>query len=143
MELFEDASVPVVTEFVVQSADDMHLGTAVIVGFLASGDDLLVAHRVTLGVSQIGAERAETAAIDANVRWVQVGIDVVVTDIAVDLLAFPVGQFAHCVQGNLGIVKKNPIIEAQTAPLLDLVADTLETVFNLYLVHGWISASAQ
>ena len=95
MEFFEDASVPVVTEFVVQPADDMHLGTAVIVGFLPSSDDLFVTHRVTLGVSQIGAKRAETAAIDANVRWVQVGVDVVVTHIAIDLLAFPVGQLAH------------------------------------------------
>ena len=81
-----------------QPADDMHLGTAVIVGFLSSGDDLFVAHRVTLGVSQIGAECAETAAIDADVCWVQVGVDVVVTHIAVDLLAFPVGQFTHRMQ---------------------------------------------
>ena len=127
----------------VQPADDVHLGTSVVVGFLSSGDDLFVAHRVTLGVSQIGAERAETAAIDADVRWVQVGVDIVVTHIAIDLLAFPVGQFTHCVQGNLGIVEENAVIEAQTASLLDLVADTLETVLDLCLVHGWISASAQ
>jgi hypothetical protein len=46
-------------------------------------------------------------------------------------------------QRNLGIVEENPVVEAQAAPLFDLVADALETVLDLCLVHGWISASAK
>ena len=43
-----------------------------------AGDDLLVAHHVTLGVAQVGAERAEHAAVHAHVGRIEVRVDVVV-----------------------------------------------------------------
>ena len=83
VEQADDAQVVVVFALVVQAADDVHFGAAVLDGFAAAGQDLLFGHQVTLGVTQIGAEGAEHAAIDAHVRGVEVRVDVVVGGVAV------------------------------------------------------------
>ena len=70
-----------------------------------AGEDLLVAHHVALGVAQVGAERTERAAIDADVRRVEVRVDVVVGDVAVLPLADEVGQLADFVQRHVGLVR--------------------------------------
>ncbi len=67
----------------VQSADDVHFRAAGVDGFLPAGQNLLVAHAVALGFPQIGPERTENTAVDANVRRIQVNVDVVVSEIAV------------------------------------------------------------
>ena len=79
----DDVQVPLELHLVVQAADDVHLGAAVVDRFAAAGQDLLVAHRVPLRVAQVGAERAERAAIHADVRRVQMRVDVVVGEVAV------------------------------------------------------------
>ena len=52
----DDVDVPIVVTLVMQAADDVHLGAAVLDRFGSAGEDLLVAHCVTFRVAQVGAE---------------------------------------------------------------------------------------
>ena len=112
----DDVHVPVVLHLVVQAADDVHLGAAVVDRFLPASQDLLVAHHVALGVAQVGAERAERAAIDADVGRVQVRVDVVVREVAVLPLADDVGELADFVERSGGVVEQQPVLEASRSP---------------------------
>ena len=119
----------------VQAPDNVHLGATVVISLLATSDDLIVAHDVTLGVPQIGAKGTKTAPIYTDILWVQMRVDVVVPNIAAYLLSLPVGQLPNRMQRNLRIIQKNPIIEIQASPLLDFVADVLQSVFDLQTAH--------
>ena len=88
-----------------------------------AGEDLLVAHRVALRVAQVGAERAERAAIDADVRRVEVRVDVVVGDVAVLPLADQVRQLAHFRQRHVGPLEHEAIVEREPLAGFDLFAD--------------------
>ncbi len=90
-----DVNVPIVIALMVQATHDVHFGTTVIDCLLAASKDLLVAHRVPLGAAEIGAERTEGTAIDADVRWIEVRVDVVVAGVAADSLADHVRQEAN------------------------------------------------
>ena len=83
--------------------------------FAPAGEDLLVAHQVALGAAQVGAERAEHAAVDADVRRVQMRVDVVVGAVAVLPLADQVGQLAHFGQRHVGPIEELPVVERQAA----------------------------
>ena len=120
--------VPVVLRLVVQAADDVHLGAAVVDRLLPAGEDLLVAHHVALGVAQVGAERAERAAVDADVRRVEVRVDVVVGGVAVLPLADEVGQLAELGQRHVGPLEHEAVVERQPLAGFDLVADGLQDV---------------
>ena len=96
--------------------------------FAAAGEDLLVAHHVALGVAQVGAKRAEGAAIDADVRRVQVRVDVVVGDVAVLPLADEVGQLADFVQRHIRAFEDEAVVEREPLAGFDLFADGFEEV---------------
>ncbi len=119
----DDVDVPVVLPLVVQAADDVHLGAAVLDRLGAAGEDLLVAHHVALRVAQVGAERAEHAAIDADVRGVEVRVDVVVGEVAVLALADEVGQLAEFGQRHVGPLEHEAVVERQPLAGFDLFAD--------------------
>ena len=119
----DQVQIPVVRHLMMQPADDVHFGGAAVDRFLPAGQDLLVAHQVALRVVQVGAKRAKHAAIDADVRGVQMRVDVVVGAIAVLALADQVGQLAHVVQRHVGPVQKQPVVERQPLAGLDLFAD--------------------
>ena len=81
-----------------QASDDVHFGTSIVVCFLATSDDLLVAHDVSFGIAQIGTKRTKATSINAHIGRIQMRVDVVVPDVAVDLLSLPIGQLANLVQ---------------------------------------------
>ena len=110
----------------VQAADDVHLGAAVLDRFGAAGEDLLVAHQVTLRVAQIGAKRAEHAAIDADVRRVEMRVDVVVGEVAVLALADEIGQLANFRQRHFGLLQHEAIFEREPLAGFDFVADRFQ-----------------
>src|SRR5882724_10971889 len=70
----DEIEIPVVFSLMMESADDMHLGTACGGGFGAAGEDLLVAHGVALGLAEVRAEGAEHAAINADVGRVEMRV---------------------------------------------------------------------
>ena len=122
----DDVDVPVVLHLVVQPADDVHLGRAAIDRFLPASQNLLVGHQIALGAAQVGAKRAEDAAIDADVRRIQMRVDVVIGGVAVLPLADQVGQLADFVQRHLGLVEQQAVVERQPLAGLDLAADRFE-----------------
>ena len=85
--------------------------------------DLLVAHRVTLWVAKVGAERAEHAAVDANVRRVEMRVDIVVREVAVLSLSDKIGEFAHLRQRHIGSLEHEAVFKRQPFAGFDLVAD--------------------
>ncbi|MFN7842711.1 MAG: hypothetical protein ACK5N9_13410, partial [Pirellula sp.] len=54
---------------------------------LPASQNLIVIHDVSFGIAKIRPERTETTSINANVGGVEVGVDVVITNISVDSLA--------------------------------------------------------
>ncbi len=105
--------IPIEFHLMVQPADDVHFGAAGIDRFLPASQNLLVAHQVAFGFAQIGAKRAENAAVHAHVRGIQVRVDVVVGEVAVLPLAHQVGQFADVVQMHLGRKQQQAVVHVQ------------------------------
>ncbi len=107
----DDSAIPLVGSLMMQSTDDMHFRATVIRRFLATCDDLLVRHRITLGVTQIATERTEPAAIDADVGRIQMRVDVEVADVAIHSLANLVCQLAKFLQRHVGLVHEQTIVQ--------------------------------
>src|SRR4030095_15400822 len=98
--------------------------------------NLLVGHHVALGRFQIGAERAEVAAVDADVGRVDVRVYVVIGEVAVLALADMVGELAEIEEIGL-IVKKSAVVKGEPLAGFDLVANLLEsTVSGARHIHG-------
>ena len=106
-----------------QAADDVHFGAAVGDGLGPAGEDLLVVHPVALRVAEVGAERAERAAIDADVGRVEVRVDVVVGRVSVFPLADEVGQLAHFRQRHVRPFEDEAVFEREALAGFDLLAD--------------------
>lgn len=119
-----------------QATDDVHLGAPIVERLLATSDDLLVAHDVSLGITQIRTKRTKAASIDTHIGRIQMRVDVVVPNIAIDLLSLPIGQFANLVQRDFRVVEENPFVETQTTSLLDLIANDSQAIFDLKTVHN-------
>ena len=128
MKRFDQAAVPIVTEFMVKAPYDMHLCASIFYRFLPTSQNLLVGHHIPFGIAKVGAKGAEPAAVDANVGRIEVGVDVVVSDVAIDPLAYHVRQLADFVQANLWGIEKNPLVEIQASPLFDFLTNRVESV---------------
>ena len=98
MQLGNDVAIPLIGLLVMQSTDDMHLRATTLDRFTAPREDLLIAHDIATVLTEIRPKRAERAAIDADIRWIEVRIDVVVATVAVLPLTDQVGQLAKFVQ---------------------------------------------
>ena len=122
----DDVEIPVVVPLVVQTADDVHLGRAGLDRFLAAGEDLFVAHHVAAGIAEVGTEGAERAPVDADVRGIEVGVDVVPAEVAILPLADEVGQFAQFVQIEPLVPEHLGFRRIEAFPGLDLLADRVE-----------------
>ena len=107
----QNMQIPIVILLVMQTADDVHLGAASLDRLLAASQDLLVAHHVALRLPQIGAEGAERAAIHADVRRIEVRVDVVVRDVAIDPLADQIGQRADLMQRHVRTKQEQPVVK--------------------------------
>ena len=69
----DDVQIPVIRQLVVQAADDVQFRRPASVGLGGPLHDLLVGHDVAFGALQVGPERAEGAAVDADVGRIEVG----------------------------------------------------------------------
>ena len=99
-------------------------------------EDLLVAHDVAFGALEVGTEGAEGAAIDADVRRVEVRVDVVIGVVAVPALADEVGQLAQGEQ--VGLLLKGQAVTTTLAILLALVVGALIIAFSdTTVLHEW------
>jgi hypothetical protein len=87
---------------------------------------LLLVHEVALRGAQIGPERAERAAIDADVRRVEVRIDVVVSGVAVLALADEIGQLADFGERRVVAVKREAVVERQPLASFNFLANGTE-----------------
>jgi hypothetical protein len=123
VERADDAAVPLVFGLMVEPADDVELSAAVVDRLLSPLADLLLVHEVALRRAEIGAERAERATVDADVRGVEVGVDIVVGGVAVLPLADEIGQFAHLGQRGVVAVERKAVFERQPLAGFDLFAD--------------------
>jgi len=77
-------------------------------------------------IAEIGAKRAEDAAVHADVRGVQVRVDVVVADVAVLPLADEVGQLAEFVEMDFRLVEEDAVVEGEAFAGFDFGADGFE-----------------
>ena len=116
----DDIEIPFDRHLVMQAADDVHLGATVFHGLGAPFENLFVAHQVPARVLQIGTKRAEDAAIDADVRRVQMRVDVVIRIVAIDPLADDVGQRAKLVEIDLGRIEMQPVVERESLAVQNL-----------------------
>ena len=110
----------------VKPADDVHLGAASVDRFFAPGKDLLRLHHVATGVAEIGPEGTKRAAVDADVRGVEVGVDVVVAGVAVLPLADKVGKLTELVEIDPLIPQHLRLGGIEALPRLDLLAHPIE-----------------
>ena len=85
---------------------------------------LLGAHDVRALLAGKALEGAEAAELVADVRVVDVLVDVEVGQVSVETLANMVGQLAHHV--NVRVVERHPVLEAQALPGDDLLRDLLQ-----------------
>ena len=110
-----------------QAADDMDFSRTVGFGFQHALADHFVGKDVRLLRLQVRPERAERAAVDADVRGVKVRVDVVEGAVAVESLAHDVGQRTHFVQRRFGAVQEHPFFAIQAFSRLHLVPDFVES----------------
>ncbi len=127
--------VPFVGTLVVQSADDMHFRAAILSRFLTPRENLLITHRVPLGVPQITPKRAEPTTIDAHVSRIEVSVDVEVGDVAIHPFPHKIGELTDGLKGNFGIVEKDTVIQAQPLLGLNLVTNLSEAGITFSHVH--------
>ncbi len=122
----QDVHVPVESLLVVQPADDVHFGAAVLDRLLAPRQNLLVAHHVALRLAQVGPKGTERAPIHAHVGRIQVRVDVVVGHVAVHPLADQIGQRPHFVQRHVRPKQEQPVVEREPLSGLHLRSDTVQ-----------------
>jgi hypothetical protein len=120
-----DVQIPLVRLQVVQSADDVEFGRPAFSGSHGPFEDLLVAHHVAAGGLQIGPEGAELAPVDADVRRVQVGVDVVIRGVAVLPFADGVGQLTEGEEIRFAF-EGEAVVERQALVRVNFVADSVE-----------------
>ncbi len=121
----DDVEIPIELLLVMQTADDVNFRRTVRLGFQHAVADHFIGERVRLLRSQIRPERTERAAIDADVRRVQMDVGVVVRVVAVLSLANLVGQPAEREQIRFGF-QKQTVLERQPLAGRDLLGNVGE-----------------
>ncbi len=120
-ENLEHVAVPFELSLMVKSANHVNFGATVFRRFPSTIQDLFIRHRVAFVAAKVRSERTKIATIDANVRRVQVRVDVVIRRVAVFSLANQICKLAKIVNGNLGVVHQQPIVHRKTLSSLNLV----------------------
>ena len=109
----------------VQAADDVHLGRAVLDRFAGLAADVVEVAGVCAVLILLAIELAELARERADIRVVQVAVDVVVGDAGGEAAADGVGQFQHRPDVR-GAEQQVAVVEGQPLPRFDLGADGIE-----------------
>ena len=122
----DDVEIPVVVFLVVEPADDVHLGAAGVNRFFAAGEDLLRLHHIAAGIAEIGPEGAERAAVNADIRGVEMGVDVVIAGVAVFPLADEIRKFTELVEIDPLVPQHLRLGSVEALPGLDLLAHPIE-----------------
>ena len=122
----DDVEIPVIALLVMKTPDDVHLGRARVDRLLTTGQDLLVIHHIAAGLAEIGPEGAERAAIDADVCGIEMGVDVVVGEVAAFPLADEVGQFPQFVKVESGIPERLSLSGSEPNASLHLLTDWIQ-----------------
>ena len=125
MDHAHDVEIPVERLEMVQTADHVDFGRAGLFGLEHALANHLVGEFVGLFRLQVGTKRAKRAAIDTNVRGVQVDVGVVVGEIAVLTLADDIGQTAEREHVDV-FVEEHPLVEREPLASLHLFGDGLE-----------------
>lgn len=131
----DDVDVPVEILLVMQAADDMNLCCAGRFRFECSLANHIVRERVAALGLQIRSECTEDAAIDADVRRVEMDVGVVEREVAVLSLAHGIGQAAERQDIDL-LVEKDALVEGQAFAGFDFVGDLAESGVGSGGDHG-------
>ena len=107
-------------------SDDVHLGATVFESLAPASENLLVAHRISPLVAQVGPKRAERTPIDADIGRVEVCIDIEIRPIAVFPFANQIGQLANFVERRLGPIENKPVVKRQPLTSFDFVPDRFQ-----------------
>ena len=105
-----------------QAADDVELRDGLAVALAGLGDALLDRHVVAAGLVDLLGPRAERAVHPAEVRRVQVAVDVVEREVAVARLADVVGEAAEGEQ-VARLEEPDAVVEGEPLPGENLVGD--------------------
>ena len=122
----DDVEIPVVALLVMKTPDDVHLGRARVDRLLTAGQDLLVVHHIAAGLAEIGPEGTERAAIDADVCGIEMGVDVVVGEVAAFPLADEISQFPQFVKVEGGIPERLSLRGREPNASLHLLTDWIQ-----------------
>jgi hypothetical protein len=125
-----DVNVPLERFLVVQSADNVDFRRPLGTCFQSPFADHVVGKRVSFFGLQVRPERTENAAINADIRRVQMNVRVVVREVSV--LAFPHGirQLAERQHVDL-LVEKKAFVERQPLADVDLLFDDRQLRFKV------------
>ncbi len=122
----DHAHVPAQRPRRMRAADHVQLGAAGVGRLLAAGQHFLLVEHVSVRVADVAAVGAQRAAIDADVRRVDVGVDVVIDRVAVAAAAGEVGQLADRMEIDLGREEQLPVGRRQPPARFDLGADLIQ-----------------
>lgn len=131
----DDVDVPVEILLVMQAADDVDLGRSGGFCFERAFANHVVRECVAALGFQVGAERAEDAAINADVRRVEMDVGVVEREVAVFPLAHRIGKAAERQDIDL-LVEKNSVVEGEAFAGFDFVGDLAESGIESWVGHG-------
>src|SRR5258708_6991817 len=107
----------------VQSADDVQFRATLPLRLRRALENLLVRHDIALRALQVSSERAENAAVDAHIRWIEMLIDVVIRPIAILALADEIGQLAEREQVGV-LFQMHAVVEREALAGFNLLADS-------------------
>ena len=117
--------VPVVIPLMMQSADYVHFGTAVVHRFTTTIQDLVIGHGVALGIAEVRSKRTEGATIDTYIRRVKMGVNVIVRVISVDTLTDKISQLTQFVERDIVLVQPQPVLQAESLADLDFFTNSV------------------
>ena len=108
-------------KFAVQPADDMQLGRAFVHGVACDIQSLLEPNACKRLLPRSAIKPAELAVRDADIRVIEMPVDVVIRRQAVFLASDRVGEFAERVQIGR-VIKSDAFIKRKTLAVFDLKA---------------------
>ena len=110
-----------------QAADDVEFGDRFAPALARVVPDLFQRHRVRFRIVRPLAERAQPATRDANIRRVDMAVDVEIRDVAVQSFANDVRHVAERKDVG-GAVQRQAVVETEAARLLPLSRESASGV---------------
>jgi hypothetical protein len=121
LDLPENLQVPLQPRIGVVGGDNVHLRDPPLGNILDDAEDLLVAHRIGIGILAAGTVGAELADVLADVRRVDVAVDVEIGLLPVQCLAAYIRQFAQV--KKIQVIQRKRLVEADALARPDFFYD--------------------